>query len=416
MRLLMLVGVLWMGAVGLASGDDWPQWRGPTGNNHAPESESLPRLEWSTQEGYLWKVDVPGRGHSSPIIVGDRLYLTTCDEQAKTMSLLVFDRTTGKLLSSALAHTGGLPAKTHPHNTYASPTPASDGERVYALFDYEKGAWLTAYDLQGNRLWQRRVAGYDPQMFQFGFGSSPIVYDNLVIVAAETDGDDSGLYALDKVNGEPVWKRARRKSQSYSTPIAAQVGERPQLLISGQAAIVSYDPATGGELWRTGGAPQATCGTMVWDQSLDLVFASGGFPESTTMAVEAKGEHKVVWRNRVKCYEQSLLVAGGYVYAVADSGVAYCWRASDGEQMWRERLGGKYSSSPLLVGDRIYVSNEAGTTFVFSASAEKYEPLAEIQLGNEVFATPACVDGTLYYRYADSTSGERKEYLIAVGE
>ena len=414
MRIWLLTAAIWL-TYSLASGD-WLQWRGPTGDNHAPSAQSTPRASWSTEEGFLWKVAVPGRGHSSPIVVGDRIYLTTCDEQAKTRSLLVFDRTTGELLASPIAHHGGLAKTIHAHNTYASSTPASDGERVYAMFDYENSVWITCYDLQGGQLWQRRVAAFDPTVMVFGLGSSPILHEGLLILATEYDGDESGIYAIDKLTGDPVWSTPRQRSLSNSTPIVATLGGRPQILLSGGSHLTAYNPANGDELWRTGGSPVATCGTVVWDESLALVFASGGFPEAMTWAVEVGGEHRMLWHNPVRCYEQSILAVKGYVYAVADSGVAYCWRATDGERMWVKRLGGKYSSSPLLVGERIYVSNEAGTTFVLAASPEEFQLLGQVQLGDEVFATPASVDGKLYYRYADSSSGQRQEYLMAVGE
>jgi outer membrane protein assembly factor BamB len=416
MRWLTLGCVTWFAVLPFTFADDWRQWRGPSRDNHAPPSEGVPPDDWTTEEGFAWKTPVPGRGHSSPIVVGNRIYLTTCDEQATTQSLLVFDRKTGDLLASPVAHTGGLAKKIHPHNTHASPTPASDGERVLAMFNFEKAVWITAYDLEGRQLWQTRVAGFDPQQFPFGLGSSPIVHDKLVIMAIEYEGEDSGVYGIDKSNGQQVWQAPRPGNLSNSTPVLATLGDKPQLLLSGHGRIASYDPETGAELWQTPGAPQATCGTMVWDDSLDLAFASGGFPESITMAVSTKGDHKLAWSNRAKCYEQSMLVADGYLYAVTDSGIAYCWRAKDGEEMWKQRLGGKYSSSPLLVGDRIYVSNEAGTTFVFAASPEEYKPLGKIQMGDEIFATPAAVDGKIYYRYADSSNGERQEFLMAVGE
>ncbi len=413
MRNWLLAGLVWF-ASGLAWGD-WPQWRGPTGDNHAPTAASTPPIEWSNDEGTLWNVAIPGRGHSSPIVVGDRLYLTTCDEQARTRSLLIFDRHTGQLLASPVAHTGGLAERIHAHNTHASSTPASDGEHVYAMFDYENAIWITCYDLDGQQLWQRRVAGFDPQLMQFGLGTSPILHQDLLILATEYDGADSGVYAIDKRTGDLAWKAPRRQTLSNSSPIVATVGGKPQVVISGHASVAAYDVENGHELWKVGGAHQATCGTMVWDQSLDMVFASGGFPESKTLAIKVSDEPHVAWENPAKCYEQSMLVYEGHVYAVADSGVAFCWRAADGERMWTKRLGGKYSSSPLLAGDRIYVSNEGGTTFVIAASPREFEQLGQVQLGDEVFATPASVEGKLYYRYADSASGTRQEYLMAVG-
>jgi hypothetical protein len=156
---------------------------------------------------------------------------------------------------------------------------------------------------------------------------------------------------------------------------------------------------------------------MVWDSQRNLAFASGGYPDSFTLAVRAGGDHDVVWdTNKVRCYEQSLLYTDGYVYAVTDNGIAHCLRAADGEPMWNERLGGRYSSSPVLVGDKIYVSSEGGTTFVFRATPDGYQPIAENQLGNECFATTTPVDGKLYHRYAHREGDQRQEYLAAIGE
>lgn len=413
MRCWLLAGLVWLSS-SVAWGD-WPQWRGPTGANHAPASASTPPVEWDTDDGILWNVPIPGRGHSSPIIIGGRLYLTTCDEQAKTRSLLVFDRHTGELLANSIAHSGGLAEKIHAHNTHASSTPASDGKHIYAMFDYENAIWITCYDLAGKQVWQRRIAGFDPQLMPFGLGSSPVLYKDFILLATEYDGEDSGLYGVNKHSGEIAWKAPRRQTLSNSSPIVTFLGGKPQAILSGHASVVSYDPETGRELWKLEGPPEATCGTMVWDESLDMVFASGGFPESRTWAITVADEPQLAWQNPVKCYEQSMVVYAGYLYAVADSGVAYCWRASDGERMWTKRLGGKYSSSPLLVGDRIYVSNEAGTTFVLEATPEDYKQLGKVQLGDEVFATPASVDGRIYYRYADSADGTRQEFLMAVG-
>ncbi|MGL4512916.1 MAG: PQQ-binding-like beta-propeller repeat protein [Lacipirellulaceae bacterium] len=399
----------------VAGAEDWPQWRGPRGDNQAAEGATAP-VEFSPEKGVAWKVALPGRGHSSPVLVGDRVYLTTADEQAQTQSLLVLDRATGALVKETVAHRGGFPAEIHPNNTHASPTVACDGERVFALFCNDEGAWVTAFSLEGEQLWQERATTFAPVMFQFGFGSSPRLVGGLVVVSSEFDGDDSGIVALDPATGERRWFAERPESLSYSTPSTVPVNGKTALLLTGNEKIAAYDPATGDELWSVAGTTRATCGTMVWDEKLGLAFGSGGYPGSFTCAVRTTGKPEIVWQKPAKSYEQSMIVTGGYLYATADGGIAYCWRASDGEEMWRERLGGKFSSSPTLVGDKLYAANERGTVTVFRASPDGFELLAENQLGDEVFATPAPVDGRLYYRYADSSSGKRQEYLAAFGE
>ena len=179
---------------------DWPQWRGPTGDNHAATGVTAP-VAWNENSNLAWTVPVPGRGHSSPTVIGDRIYLTTADKQNETQSLLIYNRQTGEKIAEKVAHQGGLNAKMHSNNTFASPTVASDGQRVFALFHNNGAVWVTAFDLEGNRLWQQRALGFEPQRFQFGFGSSPVVVDSSVVVASEYDGDESGIVALDAATG-----------------------------------------------------------------------------------------------------------------------------------------------------------------------------------------------------------------------
>ena len=420
----LMVIVFW-GAATFGCADDgsqnswpqssWPQWRGPSGDNHAAPGATAP-VTWDASTSIAWRTPLPGRGHSSPTVMGDRIYLTTCDEKAAVQMLLVLDRASGKLLRQTPVHEGRLPEKIHGNNTHASPTVACDGKQVYALFNNDYAACVTAFDLEGKPIWQRRVAAFDPQQFQFGFGSSPILVKDLLVVSTEFDGPDSGLYGVDTSDGHLVWKAPRPQSLSYSTPIEANLNGRSQLIMSGNYKIVSYDPRTGQELWSNEATTRATCGTMIWDSNLGLAFASGGYPDNFTLAIRASGEHDVVWQNTTKCYEQSMLAIKGYIYAVADNGVAHCYRAYDGEEMWKERLQGPVSSSPLYVGNNIYVTNERGTTFVFAASPESYQAIAENQLGDEVFATPTPCDGRLYHRYAIGKNEERQEYLVAIEE
>lgn len=395
--------------------EDWPQWRGPSGDNHAASEATAP-VAWSENSGLAWVTPVPGRGHSSPTIVGDRIYLTTANVERQTQSLLIYDRQTGKQLAETVAHQGGLTAKLHPNNTHASPTVASDGQRVFAVFNNEKSVWLTAFDLRGEQLWQQRAIGFEPQRYEFGFGSSPVYVDGLVVIASEYDGPESGIVAFDAATGERRWRVDRPQSLSYSTPARASLGGRTSLVTSGNNRFAAYDPQTGQQLWSTAGSTFATCGTMVWSNPHGLVFASGGYPDTFTSAVRATDSPEVVWtNNRVKCYEQSMLVVGDYLYAITDSGLAHCLRCVDGEEMWKQRLGGGFSSSPLLVDGKIYVTNERGTTFVFAASPDGFQSLAENQLGTVAFATPAPVGNRLYHRYASGSGTARQEYLAAIG-
>lgn len=387
----------------------WWTWRGPLGNNVAATAEFVAGA--ITPDRVLWQAPVPGRGHSSPIVTKDAIYLTTADTQAGTQSLLAFGRATGQPLWSQVVHRGGLPVENHPKNTEASPSVAFDGQRVLTSFYNSDAIWLSAHGSDGSRLWQKSVGRYVPNRYRYGYAASPAIYGDTAIIIGEWDGP-SFLAAIALDTGEVVWKTERIWSTSFSSPIVAHVAGRDQLVVSGLSMIASYEPTDGKQLWKANAIAMATCGTVVWDDQ--HVYASGGFPESQTACVRADGSAEIIWSNNQKCYEQSMLCAGGYVYAVTDQGLAYCWRARDGETMWRERLGGKYSSSPLLVGDAIYAFNEDGDSFAFRSSPEGFVSIGEAKIGDEVFASPAVVGDTMYLRVARIADRERQEYLLAI--
>jgi outer membrane protein assembly factor BamB len=240
-----------------------------------------------------------------------------------------------------------------------------------------------------------------------------MLYKSLVLISADYEGG-GWLAALDAKSGATKWKIARSKKLSFSSPVVANVGGRERLLISGTEQVASYDPNTGRQLWSTPATTMATCGTMVWDG--DLVFASGGYPKSETVCLRADNG-QLVWRNDQKCYEQSMLAVDGYVYAVTDRGIAYCWRGRDGKEMWSSRLqGGAVSASPTLANGNIYLANERGTIYVFKAQPTRFELVARNQLGDEAFATPAICDNRIYMRVASNANGSRQETLYCIGE
>ncbi len=397
-------------------GEDWSSWRGPGGDNHAPDGVDIP-LRWNlkTGENIAWKTPVPGRGHSSPVIVGDAIFLTTANKSDQTQSLVKFDRKSGRLVGHWVLHRGTLPSEIHPNNSHASPTPAFDGEDLMVTFYTDNAIWISKVTVDGRVLWQKRVAEFKPSRFQFGYGASPLVEGNLVIVAAEYDGPESGLYGLDTATGKTIWKVARPINLNFATPIAATIAGQRQILIGGGELIAAYDPATGKLLWSIDSSTEAICGTIVWDGRRVLI--SGGNPASGTWCVAGDGSRRELWSNRVKCYEQSLLVIPNHVFAVADSGVAYCWRTADGKEMWKQRLfGGGISASPLLVGDRIYIAAESGEMFVIAASPDRFEPLAEQKTGDSIFASPVAIDDRLYVRTGVGSGDGRQEYLVAIGQ
>ncbi|MCA9074836.1 MAG: PQQ-binding-like beta-propeller repeat protein [Planctomycetaceae bacterium] len=391
--------------------NDWPVWRGPQSNGIAQPNQKVP-VQWSATKSVIWKTKIPGRGHSSPTVVGSRIFLATADEQRQQQGVLALDRQTGEQVWITEVSSGGFP-KQHKKNTQATATIACDGERLFTTFHNHEQITIACLSLDGDILWKKSAGRFHPQLYEYGYAPSPILYGDTVIVAADYE-KGGWIAALDRNTGDEVWKTKRPSLLSFSSPVVANVAGREQLLISGCMLISSYDPKTGQPLWDVQATTMATCGTIVWDG--DLVFASGGYPKPETVAVKADGSKQIVWTNNQKCYEQSMIVAGGHVYCINDTGIAYCWRGSDGEEMWKERLSGPVSASPVLVGDTIYQSNEKGTTYVFKANPEKYEQVGMNQLGDESFASPAICGDRIYLRVAENTGNNRQEYLYCLGE
>jgi len=386
----------------------WWGWRGPNANNHAGEGNTIPDDKLQTR--IAWSIDIPGRGHSSPIVVGDALYMATAVKETGTQAILKISQT-GKAVWAVPVHQGGLPSKNHPKNTEASSTLAFDGEGLLASFYNNDAIRMTRLTLDGKIVWQKEIGRYQPKQYKYGYAASPLIYGDSVIVVGDYDGPGF-LASLNSRTGEENWKIKRPGKLSFSSPIVANIGGRDQLLLSGNEMVAAYDPATGRVLWKTDNATtMATCGTMVWDDS--RVFASGGYPKAGTVAIAADGSGRVLWSNPTKCYEQSMLIHGGNLFAVSDSGVAYCWDAEDGTERWKKRLGGNYSSSPILVGDVIHVFNENGEGFAFTASAKGFEARGRSKVGDETFASPVVVDSTMYLRVA-KTDRSRQESLLAI--
>jgi outer membrane protein assembly factor BamB len=390
----------------LSASQDWPWWRGPLRNGTAGDVPVPTKL--GDADHVAWKVRVPFRGHSSPTVVGNRVFLTTADRSDEVHYVLAFDRATGASLWQVEVNRGGFPAKNHRNNTEATSTVASDGERLFATFYHHDKVVAVALDFDGKILWKKDVCAFRPRTYEYGYAPSPMIYQGTVIVSAEYDGD-SYITALDRQTGERAWRATRPTMITFSTPVVAHLAGKDQLLVSGAQKVSAYDPANGNPLWSTEGTTFATCGTMVWDK--DIVFASGGYPKPETVAVKADGSGAVLWRNNQKCYEQSMLAWQGHVYALTDNGVMFCWRGSDGKEMWKERLKGPVSASPVLANGHIYWANELGTLYVFRPTPERFDLIAENQIGDSSFPSPAICGGQIFLRIAKGAGGERQEWL-----
>lgn len=397
--------------VAIDAAEDWPFWRGPTLDGHAATGAEVP-TEFGPDHNVLWKTPVPGRGHSSPTVVGGRVFLSTAREPEQVQSVLCFDRADGRLRWQVDVHRGGWPTSgLHAESTHASSTLACDGRRVYAVFYNNGGIWATALDLDGNQVWQQEVGKFASQ---FGYAPSPALFESLLIVAAEHNAGGY-LAALDRDTGSVYWRKSLGRYFSYSSPVVLQAAGKTQLFLCGGRRVSAFDPRTGNTLWSTPGTAESDCSTMVALD--DLVLASGGYPETDTVCVRADGSGKVVWRSdRHKAYVPSMLVADGAVYVPdGENGIMICLDGRSGQERWKARLQARFRASPVLAGGNIYQANTQGKVYVFKADPEAYELLAENRLGEEIYATPAICGGNIFVRVADSASGPRQEMLYCLG-
>ncbi len=357
-------------------------------------------LEFSANKNVIWSVDIPGRGHASPTLWGERVFLATADDAKQEQYLLAFDRKTGKELWKRLCHQGGFMKTSHRQNSHASATPACDGERVFMPFIHQRGLWVTATDLDGNIIWQSRAADYDAI---YGFGSSPAIHGSLVIVAGDNDQIGSFMAALHRKTGEIVWRMERPKIDTYGTPIVPKVAGRDQLLIGGCGYLMSYEPNTGELLWKCEGpTAETTANTVAFNDT--HVFVSGGYPKPyILMSVRADGSGDVTlthreWSvSRQMPYVPSPLLHEGLLYIADDWGIGSCVDSRTGKFVWTKRLGGDFTSSPVLCGDRIYAANEAGVVYVFK-TGRKFELLAQNDMQDGIMATPTLAGGRIYLR------------------
>jgi outer membrane protein assembly factor BamB len=384
----------------VAKPNDWPWWRGPQLDGHG--SGSVP-TKWTKNENVVWKSPIVGKGFASPIVCGDRAFVATADEEAEKQLLMCFDRETGKKLWSQTVHEGGF-MKKHPDNSHASATPACDGEQVFTVFINGGALWVTAFDLAGKQLWQKEVGPFESE---HGYGPSPVLYKSAIIVVGD-NLQPSYMAALDRKSGDIIWRIPRERLDihaNYATPLVGRIAGRDQLVITGYSKVTSYDPATGKLLWFCAGPAQvAACTASFHD---NMIFASGGFPEKEILAIRADGsgdvtDSHIVWRTgKGVTYVPSPIYHDGHLYVVTDGGIAYCYDANSGDEVWQKRLEGKFSASPVIADGKLFVTNEAGVTTVLKASPE-FEVLAVNDLAADGHATPAIAGGRIYLRAGET--------------
>lgn len=372
---------------------DWPEFRGPSGQGHSDE-HGLP-LTWSETKNVKWKTAIPGKGWSSPAILGDRIWLTTATEEGKSLRAVSVDLKTGAILVNVelfrLKSLGPLNAK----NSLASPTPVLEGDKIYLHFGANGTACITQ---TGEVVWKTKL---DYDNGQHGAGGSPVIYDNLLIV--NCDGQQTQyVVALDKLTGKTRWRKYREGGQAYTTPLVVKLPAGDQLVSIGALRTISYEPRTGKELWQvTYGEGFSNVPRPVYGNG--LVYICTGFQQPSLLAVRVDGKGDVTksgiaWSvQRGVSLTPSPLLVGEELYFVSDNGIASCLNAKTGAQHWQMRLGGNYSASPIYADGRIYFLSEEGQSVVI-APGKEFKALAQNQLDGQTLASMAVSSGSIFIR------------------
>ena len=395
--------------VGTCQEKNWSQWRGLNYDGIA-NSEQNPPISFNKKNNIIWSSKIEGRGHGSPTVYGNKVFLASADESLKTQSLICINRKTGERVWTRKVHEGGFPEKSNKKASHASSTPATDGKLVYVNFLNDGAVYTTAYDFEGKETWRQKISSY---ILHQGFSTSPAIYKSLLIVSADNKGGGA-ICGLSKNDGEIVWKINRPKKPNYTSPVIYNLNGRDELIFQGCDLVTSLDPLTGKKLWETSGSTTECVSSIVTDG--EHVFTSGGYPRNHVSAIKADGSGEVAWENISRVYVPSMIVYKDYIYAVMDNGNAMCWNSKTGKNMWRERLNRTTSASPVMVKDRIYAIDETGNFSVFSANPEEFKILAKNKIGDQAFATPVICDSKIFVRVAEIIEGERQEFLYCIGE
>jgi len=421
---VVTVSLLAGASIAAPAPENWPQFRGPGGLG-VVEDAGVP-TRWSESENILWKTAIEGRGHSSPVVWGDRIFLTTAIEgevipgaaapthyiggevfrhpqamgadHAHTLEVMALDRRSGELLWSDVAYEGRVYDDRHQGASYASATAVTDGELVFFYFGSEG---IYAYDLDGNRVWSDDLGDFS--YFGVGLGTSPVLYDDvLILLVDQGEGEGSFIVGLDKRSGEEVWRARREIEASWATPLLLpDVDGGPQLLTIGNQLLIAYDPRTGEPLWQLDGVHNNAIHTPVWDG--ELVYVSAGYPRSVVQGIRpARDSAEVVWEyNKGAAYVASNIVYDGYLYVTNDKGIITCLDAATGEVVYE---GGRVPvppamlmSSLIVVDGSIMMSTPEGDTF-WIATGPEFAVTAQNTLDEPIFTIPAIVDGTIYVR------------------
>jgi outer membrane protein assembly factor BamB len=379
----------------------WSRWRGPSGQGVVDTATHRYPDSWSATENVAWRVPVPGRGHSSPIVWDDRIFVTTAYDEGERRSVLAFSRTDGELLWETFAPPAPV-ERMYPKNSHASSTPTTDGKLVYAYFGNHG---LIAVDFAGRLQWHR---SFGPVPTRHGSAGSPLLYRDRVVLYQDHDGPQgSFVAAFAKTSGEVLWRTPRRETVGWGTPVAIRLDARDEIVVSGEGRVYAYHPDTGEELWSCAGNLQEAVPTPVVGAGL-LFCSTGRAGPTLAIAPGGRGDvtaERVRWRTaRGSPFIPSPIVYDGRLYMVNDmASVASCHRAADGELVWQGRLGEArregFSASPVALDGKVFFTNDDGDTFVLAAG-DTFEILRVNPLGEQTLASPALVGGKWYFRTA----------------
>jgi outer membrane protein assembly factor BamB len=413
---LLICLAVFLGPIHSALSENWPQWRGPRGDGTSREQVVPIRWDGETGENVVWKVELPGKGHSSPIVWEDRIFVTTCVEEDQQRALICLDTQTGRQLWRKDVLKSQLET-VHKLNSYASGTPATDGELIYVPFLQIDGSTipapnvgaardvtpgriiLTAIDFDGDQRWQVDVGDF---ISAHGFCSCPVLYENLVIINGDHDGE-SYLVAVDRLTGDEVWRTRREQGiRSYVTPIVRNVNGRDQLVLSGSGHVASFDPKTGKMIWKVEGPTEQYVASMVYDGERFIMAA--GYPTHHVMAIkhdgigDVTGSH-IAWHvdKYVRCYVPSPVLVGNHLFVADDRGTASCFASQDGTRLWQNRLSGSFNASLVATDQAAYFLSGDGVMRIVSPTKE-FAVVAENKLSEACDASPAISNGQIYIR------------------
>jgi outer membrane protein assembly factor BamB len=388
MFILYSTSVLWA--------QNWPCWRGPNGDGTSSDT-NIP-VKWDSVTNVVWKTSVPGGGYSSPVIWKDKLFLTSAIEETQEKVLFCYDAKSGKLLWQKTVLNSPFEGK-HNNNSFASGTPATDGNLIYISFLDGKDAVVAAYDFTGKQIWLQR-----PGTFQspHGYSCSPVLYNDKVIINGNSLGD-SFAAALSKSDGHIIWKVSHEKpAHSFSTPIIREMAGKVQMIFCGNKEIASYNPDNGKKYWFVSGPSEDFCSSPVYNEKTGLVLVSSAWPKRILVAIKPDGQgdvsnSHVTWQSSEgACYVPSPVCIGEYFFSTMTNGRVHCMEAATGKILWIENLGIQYPS-PVLVNGLVYMPNDEGVITVIKPGS-KFEYVSKNPLGEKMFASPAISNGKIYLR------------------